>query len=150
MSTCRAIELLARTLRPNECAARAREPDREREQILAARLADNDSGASQADRLRVSVADQGPGVPPEERERIFEPFYRPPGTTPDVRGTGLGLSIARGLAVAQGGWVEFEPRILVAGRSFRSCFRPPMRIRPRTTDVSDRSNPASAPEPEAP
>jgi two-component system sensor histidine kinase KdpD len=60
--------------------------------------------------LRVAVLDRGPGVPPEERERIFEPFYRPRGTPPDVRGTGLGLSIARGLAVAQGGGVEFEPR----------------------------------------
>ena len=60
--------------------------------------------------LRIAVLDRGPGVPPDERERIFEPFYRPPGTPPDVRGTGLGLSIARGLAVAQGGAVEFEPR----------------------------------------
>lgn len=60
--------------------------------------------------LRISVLDRGPGVPPEERERIFVPFYRPRGTPPDVRGTGLGLSIARGLAVAQGGAVEFEPR----------------------------------------
>ena len=61
-------------------------------------------------RLRVSVLDRGPGIPPPERKRIFEPFYRPLGTAPDVRGTGLGLSIARGLAVAQGGSVEFEPR----------------------------------------
>jgi len=62
------------------------------------------------DRLRISVLDRGPGVPDEDRERIFEPFYRPASTAPDVRGTGLGLSIARGLAVAQGGAVEFEPR----------------------------------------
>jgi two-component system sensor histidine kinase KdpD len=62
------------------------------------------------DGVRISVLDRGPGVPPNERERVFEPFYRPAGTTPDVRGTGLGLSIARGLAVAQGGTVELEPR----------------------------------------
>ncbi len=49
-------------------------------------------------------------MPASERERIFEPFYRPPGTPPDVRGTGLGLSIARGLAEAQGGTVRYEPR----------------------------------------
>ena len=60
--------------------------------------------------VRITVMDRGPGVPPAERERIFEPFYRPRGTTADVRGTGLGLSIARGLAVAQGGAVEFAPR----------------------------------------
>ena len=61
-------------------------------------------------RLRISVLDRGPGVPVEERQRIFEPFYRPSATPPDVRGTGLGLSIARGLAEAQGGAVEFESR----------------------------------------
>lgn len=61
-------------------------------------------------RVRVSVLDRGPGVPPAERDRIFEPFYRPRDIAPDVRGTGLGLSIARGLAVAQGGDVEFQPR----------------------------------------
>ena len=60
--------------------------------------------------VRISVLDRGPGVPAAERERVFEPFYRPPGTSPDVGGTGLGLSIARGLAVAQGGTVELEPR----------------------------------------
>jgi two-component system, OmpR family, sensor histidine kinase KdpD len=64
----------------------------------------------EAERLRVSVLDRGPGIPVAERERIFEPFYRPPGTAPDVRGTGLGLSIARGLAVVQGGSVELAPR----------------------------------------
>jgi two-component system sensor histidine kinase KdpD len=64
----------------------------------------------EGDRLRIAVLDRGPGVPVEERARIFEPFYRPATTAPDVGGTGLGLSIARGLAVAQGGGVEFEPR----------------------------------------
>jgi len=62
------------------------------------------------DRLSLTVLDRGPGVPAAEHERIFEPFYRPPGTPPDVRGTGLGLSIARGLAEAQGGTVRYEPR----------------------------------------
>ncbi len=61
-------------------------------------------------RLTVEVRDRGPGVPEPERERIFEPFYRPPMVAPDVRGTGLGLSIARGLAEAQGGTLRYEPR----------------------------------------
>jgi two-component system sensor histidine kinase KdpD len=60
------------------------------------------------DRVRVAVCDAGPGVPPTERQRIFEPFYRPPDVPPDVRGTGLGLSIARGLAEAQGGTVRYD------------------------------------------
>lgn len=61
-------------------------------------------------RLSISVADEGPGVPPGEEERIFEPFHRDPGTPSDVRGTGLGLSIARGLAVAQRGTLSYAPR----------------------------------------
>lgn len=64
----------------------------------------------EGDRLAIAVLDRGPGVPPGERARIFESFYRPPGTPPDVRGTGLGLSIARGLAEAQGGSVRYEER----------------------------------------
>ncbi len=62
------------------------------------------------DRLAVDVMDRGPGVPDDERGRIFEPFYRPLGVPPDIRGHGLGLSIARGLAEAQGGSVSFAPR----------------------------------------
>ncbi len=62
-------------------------------------------------RVRISVADEGPGVPAGEEERIFEAFYRPEGTTPDVQGTGLGLSIARGLADAQGGTLTYRARL---------------------------------------
>jgi two-component system sensor histidine kinase KdpD len=64
----------------------------------------------EGDRLVIAVLDRGPGIAPAERERVFEPFYRPAGTPPGVRGTGLGLSIARGLAEAQGGAVRHEPR----------------------------------------
>ena len=60
--------------------------------------------------LEFVVADRGPGVPENERDRIFEPFYRPRGTMPDAGGVGLGLSIARGLAEAQRGSTRYEPR----------------------------------------
>jgi two-component system, OmpR family, sensor histidine kinase KdpD len=60
--------------------------------------------------LVFGVADRGPGIPERERERIFEPFYRPEGSRADVGGAGLGLAIARGLAAAQGGVVRYEPR----------------------------------------
>jgi two-component system sensor histidine kinase KdpD len=57
--------------------------------------------------LIVRVTDQGPGIPEEERERVFEPFHRLPGRR-DTGGAGLGLAIARGFAEANGGrvWVE--------------------------------------------
>ena len=51
--------------------------------------------------VEIAVVDSGPGVPDEEAERIFEPFYRAPGGR-DVPGSGLGLAIARGLADANG------------------------------------------------
>ena len=63
-----------------------------------------------ADRVSITVADDGPGVPVGEELRIFEAFYRPAGIPPDVRGTGLGLSIARGLAEAQGGSLTYRAR----------------------------------------
>ncbi|MEP7306050.1 MAG: ATP-binding protein [Acidobacteriota bacterium] len=61
--------------------------------------------------VRVSVADEGPGVAPELRERVFENFFRIPGREPsDPRrvGVGLGLPIARRLVEAQGGRISIE------------------------------------------
>ncbi|MBI3978219.1 MAG: GAF domain-containing protein [Chloroflexi bacterium] len=56
--------------------------------------------------VRVSVRDRGPGVPPSERERIFEPFYRTENThAAAVPGTGLGLAIVRQLVRLHGGEV---------------------------------------------
>jgi signal transduction histidine kinase len=57
------------------------------------------------DRLALSVADTGPGIGPEERKRIFEPFYS---TKPKGKGTGLGLAICREIASALKGRIELE------------------------------------------
>jgi two-component system, OmpR family, sensor histidine kinase KdpD len=62
------------------------------------------------ERLVFRVADHGPGIPHDERERIFQPFYRQPRAQADVGGAGLGLSISRRLAQAQGGSLDYEPR----------------------------------------
>ena len=61
--------------------------------------------------MRVVVADEGPGIPPELREQVFEKFFRIPGREPvDPRrtGIGLGLPIARRLVESQAGriWIE--------------------------------------------
>ena len=60
--------------------------------------------------LVFAVADRGPGIPLPERERIFEPFYRPAGAAADAGGAGLGLAIARRLAELQGGAIEYADR----------------------------------------
>lgn len=59
-------------------------------------------------RARVEVSDEGIGVPPEDRERIFEPYVR--GSNATGKGVGLGLSVARALAQALGGDLGMEPR----------------------------------------
>jgi two-component system, OmpR family, sensor histidine kinase KdpD len=61
------------------------------------------------DTVQVRVTDQGVGIPPADRERVFEPFVR--GNTAREGGTGLGLSIARALVRAHGGriWIEGAP-----------------------------------------
>jgi two-component system sensor histidine kinase KdpD len=60
--------------------------------------------------LRVSVDDEGPGIPPGTLPHLFEPFYRAPGTG-RIPGSGLGLAVARGLVQAHGGhiWAENRP-----------------------------------------
>jgi signal transduction histidine kinase len=58
-------------------------------------------------RVALSVEDDGPGVPPEMRERIFERFVR---ADDDERGSGLGLAICRAIARAHGGDVVLEER----------------------------------------
>jgi two-component system phosphate regulon sensor histidine kinase PhoR len=56
----------------------------------------------------VDVADQGPGIPESERDRVFERFYKVDRARGGPGGTGLGLSIARHIAERHGGriWVE--------------------------------------------
>lgn len=65
------------------------------------------STVREGSRIEVTVADQGPGVPAGEEERIFTPFYRPPSERPDAGSAGLGLAIARRMAEWQGGAVTF-------------------------------------------
>lgn len=56
------------------------------------------------------VCDRGPGVPPDLRERIFEPFYRLPGASERDGGVGLGLALVKSIAQRHGGSVRCEDR----------------------------------------
>jgi two-component system sensor histidine kinase KdpD len=62
------------------------------------------------ERVEVVVADRGPGVPPEKRERLFQMFSRlEERDSPRVRGAGLGLYISRKMVEAMGGSIELIP-----------------------------------------
>ena len=64
------------------------------------------SAETMLDAVIVSVADEGPGIPAEHQARLFEPFFRVPGTMRKVRGSGLGLSIVRRYVELHGGEVR--------------------------------------------
>ena len=68
----------------------------------------------------MAVADTGPGIAPQERERIFRPFW-----SGDGGGTGLGLAIARELALALGGRLELESE---PGRGSRFVLVLPLQV----------------------
>ena len=68
------------------------------------------------------VDDRGPGVPPDQRERIFEPFYRMPGASERDGGVGLGLALVRSIAERHGGRVDCDNR---AGGGARFTLRLP-------------------------
>jgi two-component system sensor histidine kinase PilS (NtrC family) len=69
----------------------------------------------------LEVADRGPGIAAQHREKIFEPFF-----TGNAKGTGLGLFLARELAQTNGATLIYEPRTS-GGSLFRIVFRDPER-----------------------
>lgn len=62
------------------------------------------------EQVRVEVRDNGPGIPPEQRQRIFEAFYRLAQTGNATEGTGLGLAITVRLVVLHGSKLEIESK----------------------------------------
>jgi two-component system sensor histidine kinase KdpD len=69
----------------------------------------------------IDVADQGPGIPETEREKVFDPFYRVH-ERDRKSGTGLGLSICRGIVQAHGGEVSAHARRDGPGTLIRICI----------------------------
>jgi len=76
------------------------------------------SGATDAEGLRICLADRGPGLGPGEEKRVFEKFYRAR-TEGGPGGVGLGLTICRAVVEAHGGHIWAENR---ADRGARFCF----------------------------
>jgi signal transduction histidine kinase len=75
--------------------------------------------AQQNGTVQVAVEDNGPGIPPEKRERLFRPFV-----SDSTGGTGLGLAIAKELSTALGGRIDLDSEL---GRGSRFEFVLPAR-----------------------
>ena len=91
--------------------------------------------------VEIDVTDEGPGIAPEERERVFEPFYRGQYAAGAlVKGTGIGLSVVREYAQMHGGEVE----IVSDGPGARVRVRLPLNASPSAT--TDQPQEAVAPE----
>jgi len=70
---------------------------------ISAHPARLDDGADGREALRVDVADNGPGMPPDVAERVFDPFY-----TTKPQGSGLGLAIVRKIVDAHDGRIDLQ------------------------------------------
>ncbi|HEX3909111.1 MAG TPA: ATP-binding protein [Solirubrobacteraceae bacterium] len=75
-------------------------------------------------RVIVRVVDRGPGIPPAQLERVFEPFYRAGTGSSGHRGSGLGLAIARGFTEASAGSLHVES---LPGQGATFVFELPLR-----------------------
>jgi two-component system, OmpR family, sensor histidine kinase KdpD len=87
--------------------------------------------------IEIEVVDEGPGIPPNDLERIFDKFYRVQAQDRRRAGTGLGLAICRGFVEAQGGW------ILARNRRDRSGAVLTIRM-PVVPEISTKRQPALA------
>src|SRR5690606_33584203 len=102
------------------------------ERWRALRRPDPESGI-----VLITVADRGPGVPDQDKERIFERFYQTSaGRAVHGRGVGLGLTICREIVAAHGGalWVEDRPG---GGSTFCLLLPRALRVPDSAIDVAE-------------
>jgi two-component system, OmpR family, sensor histidine kinase KdpD len=93
-----------------------------------------DGELGSGDRLIVRVVDRGPGIPPAQLERVFEPFYRAGTAQGGHRGSGLGLAIARGFTEANGGRLHAES---LPGQGTSFVFELPLSEPTRSAPAED-------------
>jgi two-component system NtrC family sensor kinase len=89
--------------------------------------------AAPGDRVRVTIADNGPGIPPEVQKRIFDPFFT---TKPVGKGTGLGMSISYDVVETKHGGRLTCASAIGQGTTFvveLPLVAPPAAIAPKTT-----------------
>jgi two-component system sensor histidine kinase KdpD len=87
------------------------------------------AGRAEGEMIRIAVEDQGKGIPPEMRERVFDKFFRATrdgdaGGGHSPAGTGMGLAIARGIVEAHSGHIRVEGR--AGGTGARVVFTLPI------------------------
>jgi signal transduction histidine kinase len=88
-----------------------------------------------ADEIQISVRDVGPGIAPDDVDKIFQPFYRAPAAQKKTKGAGLGLAITKLLVELHHGrlWVETEPH---RGSCFSFTLHSATPPRPATAESS--------------
>jgi two-component system sensor histidine kinase KdpD len=99
------------------------------------------------ERVIVRVVDRGPGIPPAQLERVFEPFYRAGTPSSGHRGSGLGLAIARGFTESNAGSLYVES---LPGQGATFVFELPLREPGDASVDGAGSDSARAGEPAAP
>ena len=80
-------------------------------------------GSAESGRVWIRIEDNGPGIPPEIRSRLFTPFL-----TTRAQGTGLGLSFVKKVIEEHGGTIHCVDRLLGPGACFEIIFPPPTEL----------------------
>src|SRR5207248_3898942 len=88
-------------------------------------------------RFRISIIDEGPGIPPDKRARLFSPFDRLGAENSDAQGTGLGLALSKRLTEAMGGSIG------EGGPAMGACFWIEFSIVKGVQEQLDSTSPAS-------